>query len=83
MRDPEMAFSTRAVLFTKVTECVHSMPVPLASIWKQLLALKLVDTKFSIPGAVDILLVAEVFEKFMQSGRVTGARGVLQPWKPY
>jgi hypothetical protein len=75
MFDQEMVFSTRALVLTKVTGSLPSMPVPPASKWKHLAGLKLADPKFNIPGAVDILLEANVFGTLMQSGSVTGAHG--------
>jgi hypothetical protein len=46
--DQEMVFSTSALVLTKVTGSLPSMPVLPASKWKHLAGLKLADPKFNI-----------------------------------
>jgi hypothetical protein len=70
MYDQEIAFSTMAL-----TGSLPSTPVPPPSKWKHLTGLKLGDSKLNIPGAVDILLGADVFGNLLQSGRVIRAHG--------
>jgi hypothetical protein len=61
MYDQQMAFSTRVLVLTKLTGSLPSMPVLPASKWKHLAGLKLANPESNTPGAMDILLGADVF----------------------
>jgi hypothetical protein len=49
--------------------------VPPDSQWKHLAGLKVADPEFIIPGPVDALIGADVFEGLMQTGRVIITHG--------
>jgi hypothetical protein len=63
MCDQEMAFSTRALVLTKVTGGLLRIPVPPASNLKHLVGFKLADPKFNSPG-----IGADIFGKLMEQG---------------
>ena len=66
-----------AIVLPRITTTLSAYHMDLDSKWKHLQALPLADPQFGVPGPIDVLLGADVFEKVIRHGRQRGFHG---PW---
>lgn len=71
---PLPLLSTDAIILNKICDNLPSSHIPVQT-WSHISNLKLADPNFYSPGAIDILLGADVFSKLILNGRIVGNEG--------
>ncbi|KAJ8964268.1 hypothetical protein NQ317_005509 [Molorchus minor] len=73
---PSPILITDAIILNKICDNLPSSPITIQS-WSHISNLKLADPKFNSPGAIDILLGADVFSKLILNDREPDALNTI------
>ena len=76
-RTKETISGIEAVVLPRITTTLPAYHVDFDSKWKHLQGLHLADPHFGVPGPIDVLLGADVFDKVIRHGRRCGFHGSL------